>query len=146
MSALKILNIKFYILLMSLLIALACSNEQPLESGNGGGTMEATLSRIQSQIFSPRCAIPGCHVPGGAGPMPLRNRDESFNVLVNVPSTEKPEILRVKPNDPDNSYLIQKLEGRPGISGSRMPLGGPFLSESQINEIKEWIRNGAQKN
>ena len=30
--------------------------------------------------------------------------------------------MRVVPGDPDNSYLIQKLEGRPGIVGLRMPL------------------------
>jgi hypothetical protein len=30
---------------------------------------------------------------------------------------------RVAPGNPDNSYLVRKLEGTAGITGSRMPLG-----------------------
>jgi hypothetical protein len=65
---------------------------------------------------------------------------------VNVASLEKPSLLRVKPGDPDNSYLIQKLEGAAGISGSRMPLGGPFLDRETIDKIRSWIQDGAPNN
>jgi len=54
--------------------------------------------------------------------------------------------MRVKPGDPANSYLIQKLEGAPGISGSRMPFGGPFLDQPTIDLIKAWITSGAPNN
>lgn len=77
--------------------------------------------------------------------MALRNVDESFNNLVNVPSSVKSNIDRVEPGDPDNSYLIQKLEGAAGIVGTRMPQGGPFLSTEQVAVIREWIQNGAEK-
>jgi hypothetical protein len=52
----------------------------------------------------------------------------------------------VKANDADNSYLIQKLEGAAGISGARMPLGGPFLDQATIDQIKSWITSGAANN
>jgi hypothetical protein len=52
----------------------------------------------------------------------------------------------VKAGDPDNSYLIRKLEGLAGISGSRMPLGGPFLDQATIDQVRSWISNGAPNN
>ena len=53
---------------------------------------------------------------------------------------------RVEPGDPDNSYLIQKLEGAPGIMGSRMPQGGPFLDQATVDMIRQWIMDGAPNN
>ena len=41
--------------------------------------------------------------------------------------------MRVIAGDPENSYLIHKLEGRTGIVGVRMPFnGGPYLTDGQI--------------
>jgi hypothetical protein len=70
----------------------------------------------------------------------------SFANLVNVPSQEQPTLMRVKPGDPDNSYLIRKLEGAASITGSRMPFGGPFLDQATIDQIRSWIAAGAQNN
>ncbi len=64
-------------------------------------------------------------------------------MLVGVPSTEVPSLLRVKPGDPDNSYIIQKLEGHAAVGG-QMPLGGPYLSTATIAFIRQWITDGAQ--
>jgi hypothetical protein len=48
----------------------------------------------------------------------------------------------VAPGDPDNSRLIQALEGRPpfgdGGKFSRMPPGKPF-EQATIDEIRDWI-------
>ncbi len=55
-------------------------------------------------------------------------------------------MLRVKPGDPANSYLVQKLEGAAGITGERMPLGGPFLDQATIDKVKSWIASGAPNN
>ena len=52
---------------------------------------------------------------------------------------------RVEAGDPDSSYIIRKLEGAPGITGQQMPFGGPYLPQSTINVIRQWITNGAQK-
>jgi hypothetical protein len=68
----------------------------------------------------------------------------AYGNLVNAPSRGRPGAVRVIPGDPDNSYLIHKLEGRPGIVGERMPRGGgPFLSQGQMMVIRRWIELGA---
>jgi len=54
--------------------------------------------------------------------------------------------IRVVPGDANNSYLVQKLEGTPGIVGQRMPFnGGPFLTDGQMSILRRWIANGASR-
>jgi uncharacterized protein (TIGR03118 family) len=113
------------------------------------GPAPVTLSQIQAAVFTPICS--GCHngsnPPGGALPGSQNlTAGNSFAALVGVASLEQPALRRVKAGDPDNSYIIQKLEGAAGISGSRMPLGGPFLDQATIDQIKSWIASGAPNN
>ena len=113
------------------------------------GAAATTLAQLQASVFTPKCS--GCHngsnPPNGALPGSQNlTAGNSFAALVNVASQEKPALLRVKPGDPANSYLIQKLEGAATISGQRMPLGGPFLDQATIDQLKSWITNGALNN
>ena len=101
----------------------------------------ATLAYIQANIFSPICSP--CHRPGGIGPFRLDTEAASCQDLVNVQSSV-PGVVRVELGDPENSYLIWKLEGRPGIIGNQMPLFGTPLSQDEIDSIALWIANGAQ--
>jgi len=100
-----------------------------------------TLTQLQNEVFTEICS--GCHPPNAS--MDLR-AGHTFASIVNVNSSEQPALKRVKPGDPDNSYLIRKLNGGPGISGSRMPQGGPALPPSQIQRIRDWILAGAPNN
>jgi hypothetical protein len=112
--------------------------------GGGGGELQPTLQSIQTNIFSPICAQAGCHVGAGAPQgLMLDSVDNSFQDLVGVASVELPAILRVDPGNPDNSYLVHKIEGRPTILGAQMPPNQPALSGSQITAIRTWIQNGA---
>lgn len=105
--------------------------------------LEAKLSSIQVNIFTPRCAISGCHVPGGEGPMALRSKDESFDNLVNIPSAfGKP---RVDPGNANNSVLYLKVLGSPSV-GARMPRNRSPLKNDEINAIRDWINDGALNN
>ena len=122
------------------------ANGQPLASGSSGSLppLSADFASIQANIFTPICSV--CHIGGGA-PEGLRlDAADSFNLLVGVPSTEVPSLLRVKPGDPDNSYIIQKLEGHQAV-GSQMPFGcpetQPCLTTSTIAFIRQWITDGA---
>ena len=102
----------------------------------------ANFSEIQDNVFTPTCATAGCHSGAGA-PQGLRLDDaNSYGLLVGVASSEVNTILRVAPNDPDNSYLIQKLEGTASV-GAQMPLGGAPLDQSVIDVIRQWITDGA---
>ena len=108
-----------------------------------------TLTQLQSSIFTPICS--GCHngTPGAGNGLPgiqdLR-AGSTFAALVDVPSIEQPTLKRVNPGDAANSYIIRKLEGAAGISGVRMPAGGPYLSQATIDQVKSWINAGALNN
>jgi hypothetical protein len=109
--------------------------------------MGKTLDEIQAAVFSPTCSNAGCH-SGPAGPglpsgQDLSSADASFASLVGVPSVQQPALSRVAAGDPDNSYLIRKLEGTAG--NSQMPLGGTPLDQAVIDDIRQWISDGAQR-
>jgi hypothetical protein len=115
--------------------------------------LEPTLTSIQRDIFagtdsSGRLACTGCHSDQGRNPsggmVLLEGR--AFQALVGVASSGKPGATRVIPGDPDNSYLIKKLEGAPDINGTRMPRGNVLLEPGQILVIRRWIQQGAQNN
>jgi hypothetical protein len=91
-------------------------------------------------VFAPTCST--CH-SGASAPHGLRlDAANSYALLVGVPSGEQPSILRVKPNDPNNSYLVQKIQGS-AASGERMPAGLPALPQATIDAIRQWITDGA---
>jgi hypothetical protein len=115
--------------------------------------LEPTLSSIQREIFSAsdssgRAACIQCHTNIGRNPsVPgfLLQEGQSFQSLVGRASVNKPGAVNVIAGDPENSYLIQKLEGRAGIVGLRMPRNGPpYLTEGQISIIRRWIQLGAK--
>jgi len=119
--------------------------------GSGGGgvsTIEIPeltpdAQSIQDDLFTPHCATSGCH-DSSAPPEGLDlTNGTSFGLLVDVPSEQAPALDRVEPGDPDNSYLIVKLEQR-GLVGNRMPADGPpFLDRSAIDVVRQWINDGA---
>ncbi|MGH8231320.1 MAG: hypothetical protein ACRESY_05815 [Steroidobacteraceae bacterium] len=104
--------------------------------------LSADFDSIQANVFTPICSV--CHIGATAPEGLMLDAAHSYNLLVNVPSTEVPSILRVKPGDPDNSYIIQKLEGHASVGG-QMPLGQAPLPTASINFIAQWIMNGAQQ-
>ena len=109
-----------------------------------------TLTQLQTQIFTPICS--GCHTGVGTTLPGVQNltAGHTFANIVGVASVEKPTLLRIKPNDPTNSYLIQKIEGAAGISGARMPFGcpttQPCLDQATIDQVKAWVSQGALNN
>lgn len=106
------------------------------------GPLGPNFSQIQANLFTPTCATTGCHFGAGA-PQGLRlDAASSFALLVGVASTEQSSVLRVAPGDPNNSYLVQKLEGT-ASSGQQMPLNAPVLPQATIDVIRQWISDGA---
>jgi hypothetical protein len=110
-----------------------------------------TFSSIQRDIFNStdaagRRACTSCHNAQGArfaGNLNLAD-GSAYAQLVNAASTGKAGAVRVVPGSADASYLIQKIEGAPGIVGERMPrTGGPYLTSGQIAIIRRWIELGA---
>ncbi|MFQ5527849.1 MAG: hypothetical protein ACE5GX_16525 [Thermoanaerobaculia bacterium] len=110
---------------------------------NGG---PATLTELQNDIFTPGCDSFGCHNADSARGGLVLTAGMSFDELVNVPSSQLPQFDRVEPGDPENSYLIHKLRGDPGIFGARMPVGGAFLTDAELARVVSWINDGAPNN
>lgn len=131
--------------LATLLILASCGKLKELPTSPDGGAPppdpSATFTRVKGEILA-TCGAPGCH--GAIAPQQnlVLSADRAYANLVNVPSAEVATVLRVKPNDPDNSYMYRKITGV-GITGGRMPLGGPYLNDAQIALVRDWIRRGA---
>lgn len=140
----------FLLLLLSSITACGAGsgeglNEQglPITDNNGSEpTPEVTLAQLQEEIFGAICAA--CHT-GANAPRGLRldSADNAYAYLVNQAADEVPELMRVNPGNPDDSYIIRKLEGAADIVGGQMPLGGPYLTQEQIDKVRAWITNGA---
>jgi hypothetical protein len=140
----------------ALVLALAVAGCDEKLSSLTGPTpnLEPTFSSIQREIFettdsSGRLGCTNCHSNVGRNPSGGMNllSGVSYASLVGVGSTGKPGAVRVVPGDPENSYILHKLEGRSTIAGVRMPRGnGPYLTDGQLLVIKRWISNGAPNN
>lgn len=117
-------------------------NGRPLQPGGASeAPLAPTVESIQEHLFTPRCAV--CHA-GANAPLGLRLEDAqtSYDNLVDVRSVEVPSLFRVEPGNPDDSYLIHKLEGTQAV-GDRMPRGRPPLAPEEIAAIRQWIADGA---
>ena len=136
---------------------LVCAScDEPLSSITGPTPeLAPTFTSIQRNILTTtdsagRAACTNCHTTAGGRVPPAGMDLGSANAhaqIVNVAAIGKPGAIRVVPGDPENSYLIHKLEGRTGIAGLRMPRSGPpYLTEGQIRVIKRWIELGAPNN
>jgi hypothetical protein len=136
-----------------MLIVMTAGCDESLEKFAGPTpTLEPSFSAIQRDIFNAtdsagRLACTGCHNAIGARTNGMNLTGETaYATLVHVPSVGKPSAIRVVPGDPDASYLIQKIEGSPGIVGVRMPQRPPYLTPGQIAIIRRWIELGAPNN
>jgi hypothetical protein len=128
---------------------MACTNATaPSGGGSGGGPPIADPSfatDIQS-VFDVTCNTSSCH--GAQASVRNANLDlrraRSYGMLVNVMGDQEP-IVRVIPGNANGSYLVIKLENRQRV-GSRMPKGAPPLDATRLQNIKNWINQGAQDN
>jgi hypothetical protein len=72
------------------------------------------------------------------------SQGQAYANIVNVQSNQMPSLDRIEPNDPDNSYLIRKIEGTGLLQ--RMPAGGSPLPAATIQLIRDWTAAGAPNN
>jgi hypothetical protein len=124
------------------LVGAACGGS------SGGGVVDddgtVKVLDVQSQVFTPRCALSGCHV-GPDAPFGLDlSAGNAHGNLIEVPSAELPAHLRVEPHDAHDSYLYMKLAADPRILGDPMPAEGAPLGPGELALIEDWIEQGAQ--
>ena len=133
-------------LILVTLLLTACGNLETVTGpgGIGGDPIDqtATFTRVQNEIFTPTCASIGCHDPLGQQSQMVLTAGRAYTSIVNVNSVEMPQLARIRPGDVSNSYLYRKITGA-GITGERMPLNLPPLSDDKIALVRNWIRRGA---
>jgi hypothetical protein len=136
------------LLLLSIpLLIMSCSRsggtdpygDDPNDDNNNNNQigMEPTFANVQ-MIFTQNCG--NCHIGSRENGVRLDSYDNVINSVGDQYGTEV-----VQPGDADASPLVDKVEPNPEF-GSRMPEDGPFLSSDRINQIKEWINQGAENN
>jgi hypothetical protein len=136
-------------LCVGLLVVAGCSTDDSPTSPQGTGrTVKADPSFANDiqEIFNRNgCTAATCH--GSATPprgLDLRAAN-AYDSLVNKPATEDPSLFRVHPGQVDSSYLVVKLLG-PGNGTLRMPAGGTPLDSIDMQNIRNWITQGAKDN
>ncbi len=100
----------------------------------GSASVVRSFSNDVLQLFN-RFGCTGCH--GGNGGLVVGTRAQLLSGGDHGPA--------VVPGNSGGSLLVQKLSLNPPF-GSRMPLGGPYLPDSSVRVIAEWIDQGALDN
>ncbi|HUI27427.1 MAG TPA: Ig-like domain-containing protein, partial [Candidatus Kryptonia bacterium] len=120
----------------------------PTPTATGSANPDATLANIQTNIFSVSCVDLACHSSlaqaGGLVLEPGKSHDQLVGVTAFNFAAQQAGLLRVKPGDPTNSFLMVKLTGPSPAQGSPMPFGKAPLTAAQLQLIRDWITAGAQ--
>ena len=163
---------------VAVLLAACSSTDTPKTTGSGGAGGGAgcthfnystrmaqatplTLTTNVMPIFSASCALGvpchgnGSHAPnlGGMGVAAA----DIYAAIVDVNSTEVTTMKYVAKSDPQNSYLMRKVEqgdpgcdlacmnpaGTPSACKTQMPNGGVPLPPADQETIRSWIKQGA---
>lgn len=113
-------------------------------------TQAATVSYANDifPLFEPQkynCNSSGCH----GSPLVSSNFSVSTydDLFVQGDEASAMNICSIKPGEPDASYLYLKMKGQVGtIQGERMPLGGPMVTQDDLDLVHDWILEGARNN
>ncbi len=136
-------------LIVCCLVPGGCGDEKalPTEPGPGPGPSPlATYTRVQNEVFTPKCALSGCHL----GPASLAQEGlvltsaVAYDNVVMVRANQNSSIFRVTPGDAANSYLWRKITPGQPIVGDRMPQTGS-ISEAERQLVTDWILRGAPR-
>lgn len=107
--------------------------------------LPVSLAAHVQPILTLRCTE--CHAGGGA-PEGMRLTDgDTHAATVGVPAAQLSSLSRVEPGEPDDSYLIHKIQGThvpAGGSGHQMPPSR--LRDQTIDLIRRWTAEGALDN
>lgn len=144
-----------------LLAALVAATLAGCAGSDSGGDVtppttrfSSTWDRIQATVLTPSCAAGGCHQTGSAFAQAsglVLEKGVAYQNLVGVApknlSAHDDGLVRVKPSDPEGSFLYWKLRFLASPTGrdygSPMPLSGQPLTNGEVEYIRRWIAAGA---
>jgi hypothetical protein len=128
-----------WILAAGLVSVSGCKDQNPVGEGDSPSNVIVPISGVSyarqvQPLFNQTCAIVGCH---GDGTQTSALRLTSYDNLMYGGTLD---VIR---NQPDQSMLVMRIEGR---VGERMPMNRRPLNQNQINGIRAWIGEGALNN
>jgi hypothetical protein len=106
--------------------------------GDSGGNVDFPVSNVSysqhvQPLFNYKCTYSSCHG--------VETTSSRLVLASYYDATKYPGII--VPKLPDNSILIQRLDGR---LQPRMPLSRDTLSRNNYNGLRTWIKEGALNN
>ncbi|MFM8412855.1 MAG: hypothetical protein ACKOCT_21595 [Alphaproteobacteria bacterium] len=105
----------------------------------------ATYAGNVQPIYNASCATSAvCHGKGASFVVLARDVSYSNTFLVEADGVNGPQGFYIDPFSTDGSYLFQKLLGTG--AGERMPYNSNPLPPDQIDQIRNWILEGAADN
>lgn len=109
------------------------------------GTIDASMyAGIQKEIFNASCTA--CHGANGTSADGLNlTEGNSYNMLVNHPSTQLPEYNRITPWNADKSVIWQVIYGN---ASENWPMNhGDMINKDRsaglLQMLEDWINDGA---
>jgi hypothetical protein len=86
-----------------------------------------------------------CHYEGSPTPPDLTHPFDPITGVVDVKSVFRADLDLVEPGDPDQSFLMRKLDALSPSSevGAPMPYGYRPLAEHEVEMLRQWIAKGA---
>ncbi len=154
-------------------VALACGSSgdsgTSTDSAKACGATVASASELATPavtfetdvapIFAKACAFSSCHGSHGAGNHGLflaaNGQDGMTAVKTSLGGSSHalPSMKYVAPGDPDNSFVLHKLDGDlcgldaqcvSGSCGKTMPDGNDLLPQESRDTVRRWIAQGAK--
>ncbi len=108
---------------------------------DAGAPASTDLEARVVNLFEQSCARAGCHAGPVAQMDMFLTSSQYYASTVDVFSTERPDLKRVDPGNPEQSYLLMKVNGSADIVGLQMPMAGETLSQDEIQLLEDWIRS-----
>jgi hypothetical protein len=149
--------------LTTAVLVSGCAGSGGGDDDDGGGGPAPCESQVPGDpvsfanniqpIYARSCALAGCHVPPVLNAGLDLSPAVAYAETVRVKSTQRTNEDRIRPGDPDRSYLFRKLTGD-DITGVLMPQGCPgsplngaqCLTPDEIEAIRTWILECAPQN
>lgn len=123
-------------------VVAGCAGDGPAPPSGG-----SSFDDIQTTIFNVHCVSSTCHSSATQAGGLVLETGVSYGDLVGVTPTNLAAraagLLRVVPDNPDESFLLIKLTDPGPGEESRMPLDAPPLSLADIEKVRSWILEGA---
>jgi len=105
------------------------------------GTDEKAVPDEVITIIKRNCSTARCHQGRNpAGDLNLEP-DRFMASTLNVAGDDVPGKKFIDTTAPEDSYLLAKVKGGPGIVGSRMPPRRNPLTDDEIRAIERWIKS-----